>query len=596
MQNAAGTAEDDTLFRDLADNAPVIVWVTAADGRCTFLSALWYAYTGQTEEQALGYGWLDAVHPDDVEHTERTFGIATRKREAFQLDYRLRRSDGTYRWAIDSAKPRFGAGGEFLGFIGSVIDISERKEHEERLKAAHDTFRQLVDRSPFGIYAVDADFRLAQVSDGAKRVFENVRPLIGRDFEEVLRIIWPEPFASQAIGHFRHTLETGETYHAPSTVEIRADIEAREAYDWKVEHITMPDGRYGVVCHFYDLSDRQATEEKIRDLMREVNHRAKNMLALVNAVARQTAFVNPEDFLERFSARVSALAAGQDLLVQTEWTGAVLEELVASQLLHFQDLVGSRISLDGPTIHVSPAAAQTLGMAIHELATNAAKYGALSNATGQVAVDWWLDETGEPATFHLCWQERGGPPPAQPKRDGFGAKVTKTMVRRALSADVSLDFAGDGVVWSLACPVALVCAAAARERRTPIGSGAPAPGTLSATILIVEDDAVIGLDLADELAAAGYNIAGPAASVGEALALIEAELPSFAILDVNLGAETSEPIAVELLARQVPFMSVSGYSLEQRPVAMLGVPHLSKPVSVTAVLREIAAAEARFPT
>jgi len=131
------------------------------------------------------------------------------------------------------------------------------------LRAAHDTFRHLVEHSPFGVYVVDADFRLIQVSAGAQKVFEHVRPLLGRDFAEVLRIVWPEPFASEAIGRFRHTLETGEPYHAPSTVERRHDSGEVESYDWKIERITLPDGRLGVVCHFYDLSERRRYEQEL---------------------------------------------------------------------------------------------------------------------------------------------------------------------------------------------------------------------------------------------------------------------------------------------------------------------------------------------
>jgi PAS domain-containing protein len=236
---------------------------------------------------------------------------------------RLRRADGEYRWCIDAASSRRGANGEFLGYIGSVIDITERKATEQALRAAHDTFRHLVDRSPFGIYVVDADFRLVQVSEGAQNVFKNVHPLIGRDFSEVLRIIWPEPFATEAVERFQHVLATGEPYQAPRTLERRADTDAVEAYDWKIERVALPDGRLGAVCHFYDLTERQAHQDKIGMLMREVNHRAKNMLALVNAVAKQTAASGPDEFLDRFSSRVRALAANQDLLVQTDWDGAI---------------------------------------------------------------------------------------------------------------------------------------------------------------------------------------------------------------------------------------------------------------------------------
>lgn len=136
---------------------------------------------------------------------------------------------------------------------------------EDAVLAAHDTFRHLVEQSPFGVYAVDTDFRLVQVSAGAQKVFENVRPLLGRDFSDVLRQIWPEPFASEAIGLFRHTLETGEPYHAPSTVERRRDSGNLESYDWKIERIRLPDGRWGVVCHFYDLSERQRYEAALRE-------------------------------------------------------------------------------------------------------------------------------------------------------------------------------------------------------------------------------------------------------------------------------------------------------------------------------------------
>lgn len=150
------------------------------------------------------------------------------------------------------------------GAVLAHYNVTDRLRAEVGLRAAHDMFQHLVQHSPFGIYAVDADFRLVEVSAGAQKVFETVRPLIGRDLGDVLRQLWPEPFASEAIGHFRHALETGEPYHAPSTIERRADIDSIESYDWKVERVTLPDGRLGVVCHFYDLTDRQRYEEQLQ--------------------------------------------------------------------------------------------------------------------------------------------------------------------------------------------------------------------------------------------------------------------------------------------------------------------------------------------
>ena len=148
--------------------------------------------------------------------------------------------------------------GRVVGFTKVLRDETERRRGEEQLRRSHDTFYHLIQNNPFGVYVVDADFRLRQVSLGSQKVFSTVRPLLGRDFAEVLRSVWAEPFATEAIDHFRHTLATGEPYSSPSTVERRHDIDAVEAYDWRIERVTLPDGRFGVVCYFYDLSERGA--------------------------------------------------------------------------------------------------------------------------------------------------------------------------------------------------------------------------------------------------------------------------------------------------------------------------------------------------
>jgi PAS domain S-box-containing protein len=127
--------ESEARFRNMADSAPVMLWVTDVTGRCTYLSRSWYEFTGQTEETGLGFGWLSVTHPEDAARTQEDFLAANTAHGPFRVEYRLRRKDGEYRWAIDSASPRFGPGGEFLGYIGSVIDITERKRVEEEREA-----------------------------------------------------------------------------------------------------------------------------------------------------------------------------------------------------------------------------------------------------------------------------------------------------------------------------------------------------------------------------------------------------------------------------------------------------------------------------
>ncbi len=195
--------------------------------------------------------------------------------------------------------------------------------------------------------------------------------------------------------------------------------------------------------------ERLEREEKEHFLMREINHRAKNMLSVVDAIAHQTAAKDPEDFIERFSERIQALSANQDLLVQNEWKGVEIDDLVHPQLAHFADLIGSRIAVQGPRRRLNPASAQAIGLAVHELATNAGKYGALSTDRGRVDICW--DTDGD--TFTITWTEGDGPI-SRPKRRGFGTIVMEAMAERSLGGEVALDYAPSGLTWRLTCPVA----------------------------------------------------------------------------------------------------------------------------------------------
>src|SRR5215468_5083722 len=199
-------------------------------------------------------------------------------------------------------------------------------------------------------------------------------------------------------------------------------------------------------------AERERKEEHIRQLLNEVDHRSKNVLSVVQAIARQTAIASPEEFVTRFSERMQTLAASHDLLVKSQWRGIEIADLIRVQLAHFKDLIGNRIKLDGPSLRLSVAAAQTLGMIIHELATNAAKYGALSNNLGHVDIRWHAHEGEENEVFTISWTERGGPTVIAPSHRGFGSTVVKTMAESSLDGDVDLDFPATGLRWRLVCP------------------------------------------------------------------------------------------------------------------------------------------------
>src|SRR5262249_1411055 len=260
-----------------------------------------------------------------------------------------------------------------------------------------------------------------------------------------------------------------------------------------------------------DVTERKRQDDHIRLLMREVNHRSKNLLTVVQAIARQTAATNPSDFAARFADRVEALAASQDELVKNDWRGAKLDELVRSQLAHFDDLIGTRIKLQGPLLFVTAPAAQALGMALHELATNAGKYGALANGDGRVAIEWDMEEQsagGE--TFRLSGREEGECAVTLPSQRGFGSTVICEMAEHSLHAKVDLSFPASGLNWRLQCPAAQILQEShpvpvtknkKLARISPAAPGRP-------RVLVLEDEAVVAIEIAQVLIRAGFEVVG----------------------------------------------------------------------------------------
>jgi two-component sensor histidine kinase len=171
------------------------------------------------------------------------------------------------------------------------------------------------------------------------------------------------------------------------------------------------------------------------------------MLGVVLAIARQTTSTSPRDFLGKLTQRIQALSVNLDLLVKNEWQGVDLEPLVHAQLDYFSDSIGTRIAIAGPELRLSREAAQAIGMALHELATNAIKHGALSNEDGRISIAWTCDDD----LFSISWQERGGPAVEPPTRRGFGNTVLTTLAEAAVSGHVSVDYNPAGLRWELTC-------------------------------------------------------------------------------------------------------------------------------------------------
>jgi PAS domain S-box-containing protein len=336
------------------------------------------------------------------------------------------------------------SGSEVIGIGAIVEEVTERRRTEERI---HQQGR-LLDQSQEPILVWELGGRITLWNRGAAQLYGwNAGEAVGRISHELLATRHPTALDAFEVMLRREGSWVGELQQrtrdgTPITVESRQEI------------MTSADGRILVLETNRDITERKRAEEKIRLLMREVNHRSKNLLAVVQAVANQTARGrSPQDFALRFGERLLGLAASHDLLVHNAWRGVDLGDLITSQLSHFRDIIGRQISLDGPKLQITAATAQSLGMALHELTTNAAKHGALSSRKGRLEIRWQITGEGEEARLHLRWKETDGPPVSQPQVRGFGTRVLVDMTQAALAGKVTLDYLPGGLLWEITAPV-----------------------------------------------------------------------------------------------------------------------------------------------
>ena len=223
---------------------------------------------------------LTALHPDDRELVARAVEASQRSdgSPSLEMEFRVLHPDGSVHWVMSKGRSTFtdkGPARVLTAFAGTVADITERKQGEDRLRQNYDSFFALLNNAPFGFYIVDDTFRMRHVSNAAKKTFAHVHPLIGRDFEDILNAIWPGPLANELARVFRHTLATGEPYAQSNTTEERNDTQEVESYSWKIEHIHMPDGKVGVVCYFFDITE----QKKVEQVLREADRRKSEFLA-----------------------------------------------------------------------------------------------------------------------------------------------------------------------------------------------------------------------------------------------------------------------------------------------------------------------------
>jgi len=329
-----------------------------------------------------------------------------------------------------------------------------------------------------------------------------------------------------------------------------------------------------------DISERKKAEEHQALLAREVDHRAKNALAIVQAIVRLTRAPDIASYMAAIEGRIGALSRVHSLLSRARWEGAELASIVVEEMQPYHDEERERFEASGPAVFLPPAIGQTLALAFHELATNAAKYGALSVATGKASLTWRLD----PDQLVIEWTETGGPLVRKPTASGYGMKTLSAAVERQLHGRVVLDWRAEGLACSLSIPRDERMIARSRAlgapRLAPGGRGSIEPCLIieGDRLLLVEDEPLVATMMKEALSELDFEVRGPIGNVEEALKEVARGELDGAILDINLGGNPVYPVADALMARGIPFVFVTGYSRQGVEERFSEIPVISKPV------------------
>lgn len=355
-----------------------------------------------------------------------------------------RHADGSEIPVAITVSPIRDASGRIIGASKIANDLREQGSLRAELLQSQQQFKALANNIP----------QIAWMADREGWVFwynQRWYDYTGTTLDEVQGWGWravPHPdHVERVVAGVKRAWDTGEPWE--DTFPLRGKD---GQYRWFLTRMQPQRNEAGEVVLWCgtntDITEEREANERIRLLMNEVNHRARNILATMQAIIHRTIGETDKEATERLLRRITALAANQDLLTGERWTGAAVDAIVKSQVLHVVDASDSRVEFDGPEgLVLIPAAAEALGLAIHELATNAVKYGALSNDAGKVSVRWGVVEMDGECRLEIEWRESGGPPVTPPSRVGFGTVIITRNPEMAMHGKVTLDYRPEGIVW-----------------------------------------------------------------------------------------------------------------------------------------------------
>ena len=362
--------------------------------------------------------------------------------------------DGREHVIDDSAAPIRDTDGTIVGVVLVFRDVTERRRLDQVVQESEARKAAILSTALDCIITIDDKGKIVDFNPAAEQTFGFSRAdAIGREMAEL--IVPPALREAHRSGMARY-LATGEGRVLGRRLELTAMRSDGVEFPVELAITRIPGkGLPFFTGHLRDITERKRAQEHLEFLLRETSHRSKNLLTIIQAIAGQTArsASTIDQFKDRFTQRLHAIAVSQDVLVSENWAGANLRDLVQRQLSAFVD-PGPRLRLGGPDVFLTPSAAQNLGLAIHELATNAMKYGAWSLPTGKVSVAWVKQDEGVDCQLQLSWHESEGPRVSPPANLGFGSTVIDDLVGKSLNGNVVTNFAPEGFSWELQFPCA----------------------------------------------------------------------------------------------------------------------------------------------
>jgi two-component sensor histidine kinase/DNA-binding response OmpR family regulator len=497
------------------------------------------------------------VIPEVLRAKVRIFAELFRKtRELEQLNTKLERRVAERTAELEASNDRLKQSeqGRSLALVAGQMGSWEWEEGAKELKW---------DEGQHHIFGVDArNFHPA---------VENIRSLVHPDDWQSLEHIVQRMSKSARTQptEFRVLRPNGETRWCTGSAAASVDAAGRVL---RISGVTI------------DITDRKEAEERQSLLAREVDHRARNALAVIQSIIRLTRAKSVDDYVAAIEGRITALARAHTLLSDSRWQGADLATLVGEELDPYR--TGDKVTIGGPDISLQPSTAQGLALALHELATNAAKHGALSSVKGKVSLTWQL----RPDALVLNWIETGGPQIEPPAARSFGLRVIRASIEQQLDGEATFDWNPNGLRCNFSIPRRDMMKfrefAGTRKIAEPNGGIAGLKVVGKPRVLLVEDEALVAMMIQECLGDFGYQVVGPIATASEAA--VQAKDGSFeaAVLDINLGDGAVYPIAEMLTARGIPFVFVTGYEADTIDARFRKTPILQKPIE-REVLRKI---------